>query len=333
MKAGIKSFLSLRETQKAICQVKEYFPCELSRSLNLFQVSAPLFVRAGTGINDDLNGVEKPISFTIKADGAQAEIVHSLAKWKRIALQRYGCSRGEGIYTDMRAIRADEECDAIHSLYVDQWDWEQVIEVQDRTLEYLTLIVKRIYGALKATEMHMHDMYPELKPRLPEDINFVHSEQLASMLPALSRKEREYEICKRYGAVFLIGIGGDLDDGMPHDGRAPDYDDWSTPTSGKHSGLNGDILVWDDILGIALELSSMGIRVDKAALKRQLALKFASARSSLMFHKMLLDDALPLSIGGGIGQSRVCMYMLHKAHIMEVQESVWPAMCQLELAL
>jgi aspartate--ammonia ligase len=333
MKSERESLLSLRETERAICQIKEYFPSQLAQELHLFQVSAPLFVRTGTGINDDLNGVEKPVAFTIKADGAQAEIVHSLAKWKRMALSKYGCARGEGIYTDMRAIRADEECDATHSLYVDQWDWEQAIEAQDRTIEYLQLVVKRIYKVLKATERLMHALHPVLMARLPEEIHFIHSEQLEGMFPDLSRRERENEICRRHGAVFLIGIGADLADGLPHDGRAPDYDDWSTQTAQKFSGLNGDILVWDSILGCALELSSMGIRVDKEALTRQLALRNVAARSSLLFHRMLLEDALPLSIGGGIGQSRVCMFLLQKDHICQVQESVWPSYNVCECAL
>lgn len=319
-----KPVLSLRDTQKASCCIKERFSHDLAEALQLFHVAAPLFVRTGTGINDDLNGIEKPVSFVMKHDGGVAEIVHSLAKWKRMALARYGCKRGEGIYTDMRAIRADEECDDIHSLYVDQWDWEQVIEVEDRTLDYLRDCVERIYHAMKITEHYICTLYPELEPRLSRAISFVHSQDLADRYPTLSPKEREHEICKEKGAVFLIGIGADLADGIPHDGRAPDYDDWSTQTSIGHYGLNGDILVWDDVRKKALELSSMGIRVDKQALKRQLELREVSQKSSLPFHKMLLNDELPLSIGGGIGQSRLCMFLLHKAHIKEVQESVWP---------
>lgn len=327
MKTKKECLLGLRDTQRAISQIKEYFPYQLAQELHLFQVSAPLFVKAGTGINDDLNGIEKPVSFTMKVGGERAEIVHSLAKWKRMALAKYGCVRGEGIYTDMRAIRADEDCDATHSLYVDQWDWEQSIEAHDRTLDYLHFVVKKIYTALKATENLMHSLYPALKPRLPGQIQFIHAEQLERMFPALERKERENEICRRYGAVFLIGIGANLADGIPHDGRAPDYDDWSTPTKQGCCGLNGDILVWNDILGQALELSSMGIRVDKDALARQLILCNVAKRSSLPFHKMLLEDALPLSIGGGIGQSRVCMFLLRKDHISHVQESVWQERC------
>ena len=333
MKKSEKTLLSLRETQKIICAVKDCFARELAHSLNLFKVSAPLFVKSGTGINDDLNGIEKPVAFTIKADGTQAEIVHSLAKWKRIALSRYGCARGEGIYTDMCAIRADEECDAVHSLYVDQWDWEQVISMQDRTLDYLKVVVKKIYDVLRTSERRAYELCTDLKPRLPRDLHFIHSEDLAVMFPCLSRKDRENEICKRYGAVFLIGIGADLSDGVPHDGRAPDYDDWSTNTSFGYKGLNGDILVWDNILDRALELSSMGIRVDECALRRQLALRGVSDRISLQFHTMLLDGKLPLSIGGGIGQSRVCMFMLQKSHICHVQESVWPEHAMSSVAL
>jgi aspartate--ammonia ligase len=311
MKSERESLLSLRETERAICQIKEYFPSQLAQELHLFQVSAPLFVRTGTGINDDLNGVEKPVAFTIKADGAQAEIVHSLAKWKRMALSKYGCARGEGIYTDMRAIRADEECDATHSLYVDQWDWEQAIEAQDRTIEYLQLVVKRIYKVLKATERLMHALHPVLMARLPEEIHFIHSEQLEGMFPDLSRRERENEICRRHGAVFLIGIGADLADNSRAHPRIESHT--------RISPFN--------------PLNFCAVCVDKEALTRQLALRNVAARSSLLFHRMLLEDALPLSIGGGIGQSRVCMFLLQKDHICQVQESVWPSYNVCECAL
>jgi len=287
-------------------------------------VTAPIFVRDGTGINDDLNGVERPVSFCVKFDkDSKAVIVHSLAKWKRMALGSYGFLPGEGIYTDMNAIRADEDLDALHSLYVDQWDWERVITKDERNLDFLKAIVRKIYKAIFHTEFELSMRYSQIKPILPPEIYFIHTEELAALYPNLSRKQREREICKRYGAVFLIGIGGDLEDGEPHDGRAPDYDDWSTPTIKGFKGLNGDILVWNPILGRAFELSSMGIRVDRVAMEMQLKLTRKEDRKNLMFHRLLLNDKLPLSIGGGIGQSRLCMFLLRKAHIGEVQVSVW----------
>lgn len=317
--------LGLRDTEKAIYFIKQFFQKELAYSLNLTKVTAPIFVREGTGINDDLNGVERPISFDVKADaGSKAVIVHSLAKWKRMALGSYGFLPGEGIYTDMNAIRADEDLDALHSLYVDQWDWERVITKQDRNLDFLKLIVHKIYTVIYKTEHELAAKYPQIKAILPADIYFIHTEELAALYPNLSRKEREDKICKKYGAVFLIGIGGQLCDGQAHDGRAPDYDDWSTPTHSGLKGLNGDILVWNPELKSAFEISSMGIRVDKVAMETQLKLSGKEDRKNLMFHKMLLADKLPLSIGGGIGQSRLCMFLLKKVHIGEVQVSVWP---------
>lgn len=316
--------LGLRDTEKAIYLIKRFFQDELARELNLIRVTAPIFVREGTGINDDLNGTERPVSFPIKSDNdSKAVIVHSLAKWKRMALGSYSFAPGEGIYTDMNAIRADEELDAMHSLYVDQWDWERVITTQDRSLDFLKMIVRKIYKAVYHTEFELSMRYSSLKPILPSDIYFIHTEELEALYPTLSRKEREHEICKKYGAVFLIGIGGDLKDGEPHDGRAPDYDDWSTPTKDGFKGLNGDILVWSPVLSCSFELSSMGIRVDKAAMETQLKITGKEDRKNLMFHKMLLSEKLPLSIGGGIGQSRLCMFLLRKAHIGEVQVSVW----------
>lgn len=279
----------------------------------------------GLGINDDLNGTERPVTFPIKDLGdAQAEVVHSLAKWKRLTLAEYAVEPGYGIYTDMNAIRADEELDNLHSLYVDQWDWEMVMTRAERNLDFLKSVVRRIYAAILRTEYLVCEHYSPLKPFLPSDIHFVHSEELLQMYPDKSVKEREDLICKKYGAVFIIGIGGNLSDGKPHDGRAPDYDDWTTPNSDGRNGLNGDILIWYPTLARAVELSSMGIRVDKEALLRQLKLTGQEHRSSLYFHKKLLAGELPLSIGGGIGQSRLCMVLLHKAHLGEIQASIWP---------
>jgi aspartate--ammonia ligase len=261
----------------------------------------------------------------VKALGDQrAEIVHSLAKWKRLALAEYGFKRGFGLYTDMNAIRADEDLDPIHSLYVDQWDWERVIDASERRLNFLKAIVKKIYSAFKRLEFRMHDLYPVLPIELPEEITFVHAEDALARYPALSPKERENTLAKEYGAVFLIGIGGVLADGRPHDGRAPDYDDWSTPTSEGHRGLNGDIIIWNSILGQAFEISSMGIRVDPPAMELQLGLTGQESRKELYFHRRLLEGSLPLCIGGGIGQSRLCMYILRKAHIGEIQVGLWP---------
>lgn len=317
--------LGLKETEKAIRLIKEFFQINLAVELNLIRVTAPLFVRAGTGINDDLNGIEKPVSFRVKAmNNAEVEVVQSLAKWKRMVLADYGFKQGEGLYTDMNAIRPDEILDNLHSLYVDQWDWELVISPTQRNLEFLKSIVRKIYEVIKRTEKYVAQQYNAIKPILAEEITFIHSEELLDQYPDLSPAEREKAICKKYGSVFLIGIGGKLKNGQPHDGRAPDYDDWSTPTSSGYHGLNGDILVYYPLLDMAYELSSMGIRVDPEGLERQLQLTNNLDRKSLMFHRRLLSGELPLSIGGGIGQSRLCMFYLRKAHIGEIQAGIWP---------
>lgn len=322
---GYKALLDTKQTEQAIKQIKDFFQENLSTELRLSRVTAPLFVLQGLGINDDLNGVERPVTFPIKDLGdAKAEVVHSLAKWKRLTLAEYHIEPGYGIYTDMNAIRADEELDNLHSLYVDQWDWEAVITQEERTLSYLKNVVERIYAAILRTEYLTCETYKEIKPFLPRKIHFIHSEELLQMYPNLSPKEREDAICKKYGAVFIIGIGGKLSDGKNHDGRAPDYDDWSTVAEDGRAGLNGDILIWYPVLERSFELSSMGIRVDQEALLRQLKLEGKEDRKQLFFHRQLLDGRLPLSIGGGIGQSRLCMVMLHKAHIGEIQASIWP---------
>lgn len=322
---GYKALLDTKQTEQAIKQIKDFFQENLSTELRLSRVTAPLFVLQGLGINDDLNGVERPVTFPIKDLGdAKAEVVHSLAKWKRLTLAEYHIEPGYGIYTDMNAIRADEELDNLHSLYVDQWDWEAVITQEERTLSYLKNVVERIYAAILRTEYLTCETYKEIKPFLPRKIHFIHSEELLQMYPNLSPKEREDAICKKYGAVFIIGIGGKLSDGKKHDGRAPDYDDWSTVAEDGRAGLNGDILIWYPVLERSFELSSMGIRVDQEALLRQLKLEGKEDRKQLFFHRQLLDGRLPLSIGGGIGQSRLCMLMLHKAHIGEIQASIWP---------
>lgn len=322
---GYKALLDTKQTEQAIKQIKDFFQENLSTELRLSRVTAPLFVLQGLGINDDLNGVERPVTFPIKDLGdAKAEVVHSLAKWKRLTLAEYHIEPGFGIYTDMNAIRADEELDNLHSLYVDQWDWEAVITKEERTLSYLKNVVERIYAAILRTEYLTCETYKEIKPFLPRKIHFIHSEELLQMYPNLSPKEREDAICKKYGAVFIIGIGGKLSDGKKHDGRAPDYDDWSTVAEDGRAGLNGDILIWYPVLERSFELSSMGIRVDQEALLRQLKLEGKEDRKQLFFHRQLLDGRLPLSIGGGIGQSRLCMVILHKAHIGEIQASIWP---------
>ncbi len=313
------------QTEHGIKLIKDFFQLNLATSLRLRRVTAPLFVLKGLGINDDLNGVERAVTFPIKdLKDAQAEVVHSLAKWKRLSLAEYKIAKGYGIYTDMNAIRADEELDNLHSLYVDQWDWEAVIGKEDRTLAFLKKVVNRIYSAILRTEYLACEAFPSLKPFLPENITFVNSEELLQMFPDKTPKEREDAICKKYGAVFLTGIGSKLSNGEKHDGRAPDYDDWSTVNEEGQVGLNGDILIWYPILNRSFELSSMGIRVDKEALLRQLDIENKNERKELYFHKKLLNDELPLSIGGGIGQSRLCMVLLHKAHIGEIQASIWP---------
>ena len=320
-----KALLDLKQTEQGIKLIKEFFQQNLSTELRLRRVTAPLFVLKGLGINDDLNGVERAVTFPVKdLNDAKAEVVHSLAKWKRLTLAEYEIEPGYGIYTDMNAIRADEELDNLHSLYVDQWDWEAVITKEQRTVSYLKHIVERIYAAIRRTEYLACETYQQLRPFLPEKITFVHSEELLAMYPDLTPKEREDRICREYGAVFVIGIGGKLADGKKHDGRAPDYDDWSTMAEDGRVGLNGDILIWYPVLQRSFELSSMGIRVDKESLLRQLQIEGKEDRKELYFHKKLLADELPLSIGGGIGQSRLCMVMLHKAHIGEIQASIWP---------
>ncbi len=310
---GYTSHLSLRETELAIKKVKDFFERDLSIELNLTRVSAPLFVNAKSGMNDNLNGTERPVSFDVFS-GEQFEIVHSLAKWKRYALALYGFEENEGLYTDMNAIRRDEDTDNIHSIFVDQWDWEKIISKENRTVETLKKTVKLIYAALRHTEYYITKEYNFIGSLLPEKITFLTALELEEKYPTLSRKEREKAAAKEYGAIFLMGIGGALRDGKPHDGRAPDYDDWD---------LNGDIIVYYPVLDIALELSSMGIRVDEEAMLRQLKIAGCEDRVNYPFHKALLEGKLPYTIGGGIGQSRMCMFFLRKAHIGEVQSSYW----------
>ncbi|WDV47496.1 aspartate--ammonia ligase [Clostridiaceae bacterium M8S5] len=313
---GYKQLLDLKETEIAIKKLKDCFQKELSIKLALTRVSAPLFVKQSTGLNDALNGTEKAISFNVKGcNNESAEIVHSLAKWKRMALYRYGFSFGEGLYTDMNAIRAEEVLDNIHSIYVDQWDWEKVIQKSERNKQKLKAIVSSIYEVFKNTEKYINGLYPELECILPNDIFFVSSQELEDMYPDLTTKQREHAIAKEKGAVFIMQIGGKLESGEKHDGRSPDYDDWN---------LNGDIIFWFDTLEIGLELSSMGIRVDADALKEQLKAEDCEDRLKYKFHKMILNDELPFTVGGGIGQSRICMFFLKKAHIGEVQASIWP---------
>ena len=317
--------LSLQQTEIAIKQIKDFFLSNISTELRLRRVTAPLFVLKGLGMNDDLSGQERPVTFPIKDMAeAEAEVVHSLAKWKRVTLAEYNVESGYGIITDMNAIRADEELDNLHSLYVDQWDWERVMPEGERTVEYLKRIVERIYGAILRTEYHICETYPQIRPFLPEQITFIHAEELLQRYPTLSPKEREDAICKEYGAVFIIGIGCELSNGEKHDRRAPDYDDYSTISEdSRYAGLNGDLLIWYPILERAIELSSMGIRVNAEALERQLKDSGKEERKQLYFHRRLLEGSLPQSIGGGIGQSRLCMILLHKAHVGETQSSIW----------
>ena len=313
---GYYSPLTVRETEVAIKEVKDHFERALAKSLHLTRVSAPLFVKPESGLNDNLNGVERPVSFGIREqDDDVAEIVHSLAKWKRYALKRYGFHSGEGLYTDMTAIRRDEDTDNIHSIYVDQWDWEKVISREERNTETLQYTVRKVYAALKETEEFMSRRYNYIEPLLPDEITFITSQELENMYPDATSKEREYLIAKSKKAVFISQIGKVLASGEKHDGRAPDYDDWE---------LNGDIIVYYPVLDIALELSSMGVRVDEASMRRQLKLAGCEKRAELEFQKALLNGELPYTIGGGIGQSRICMYYLRKAHIGEVQSSLWP---------
>lgn len=312
--APYTSKLGLIETEVAIKFVKDRFESVLARALDLTRVSAPLFVLRSVGLNDNLNGVERPVSFDILETGEIAEVVQSLAKWKRYALGVYGFEPGKGLYTDMNAIRRDEVCDPLHSLYVDQWDWEKVITAQDRTIDFLKTTVRKIYAALLKTAREVDALYPVLATDLPEDIVFVSSQELEDRYPALTPEQREREAVREYGAVFVTQIGGKLRSGIKHGGRAPDYDDWS---------LNGDIVVYYPLLDCAFELSSMGIRVDKASLVSQLKEEGLEERLNLPFHSMLMEDKLPLTVGGGIGQSRLCMLLLNKAHIGEVQSSIW----------
>lgn len=315
---------SVENTEKAIKAVKDMFQDNLSAQLALLRVTAPMVVLSGTGLNDDLNGVERPVSFPIKDMGEQkAEVVHSLAKWKRMKLAQMDIRPGRGIYTDMNALRPDEDLDNIHSIYVDQWDWEKVIAPEQRTLDYLKKTVRRIYEAIKVTENKLYVEFPQILPMLPEELFFIHSQELLDMYPGLSAKERENAIVKEHKAVFVIGIGGALSDGAPHDGRAADYDDWSSVNEDGYDGLNGDLLLWNPVLESAFEISSMGIRVDEDALIRQLQIRGEEEKSELLYHKMLLEGRLPYTIGGGIGQSRLCMFLLRKAHIGEIQSSIW----------
>ena len=313
---GYKPLLDMKQTELGIKQIKEFFQQNLSSELRLRRVTAPLFVLKGMGINDDLSGTERPVSFPIKDLGdQQAEVVHSLAKWKRVTLADYQIEPGYGIYTDMNAIRADEELGNIHSLYVDQWDWERVITPEQRTVDFLKSIVTRIYAAMRRTEYMICEMYPQIKSFLPHDVHFIHSEDLLQMYPDKTAKERENLITERFGAVFIIGIGNKLSNGQPHDLRAPDYDDWA---------LNGDILIYYPVIDQAVEISSMGIRVDSMSLLSQLEKSGCMDRIALPFHKALLAGELPLTMGGGIGQSRICLLLLNKAHIGEVQAGAWP---------
>ena len=308
--------MDIRQTEVAIKQVKDHFQRALARGLNLTRVSAPLFVRPESGLNDDLNGVERPVRFDMKSlHGGEVEVVHSLAKWKRMSLKRYGFRPGEGIYTDMNAIRRDEDVDNLHSVYVDQWDWEKVITPGMRGVETLQDTVRTVYACIRDTEQYICGLYPHLKQVLPEEIYFLTAQELLDLYPDKTAKEREYAVTKEHGAVFLMGIGGKLSNGEPHDGRAPDYDDWS---------LNGDILVYAPVIDTVIELSSMGIRVDAGTLERQLKIAGCEERAKREFHASLLAGELPQTIGGGIGQSRLCMMLLHRAHIGEVQASVWP---------
>lgn len=320
-----QSVLNLQQTEQGIQKIKDFFQANLSAELRLRRVTAPLFVLRGMGLNDDLSGKERAVNFPIKdMNDARAEVVHSLAKWKRVMLADYGVQEGYGIYTDMNAIRADEELGNIHSLYVDQWDWEMAIAKENRNVKFLKWMVKRIYASFLRTEYLVSEAFPSIQPNLPSQIHFIHSEELLQKYPNLSPKEREREIAKEYKAVFIIGIGNTLSNGEKHDYRAPDYDDWISPNEEGFSGLNGDIILWNPVLEIPFEVSSMGIRVDKNSLQKQLHAEGKEDRENLYFHKRLLNDELPYTIGGGIGQSRLCMYLLQKAHIGEIQASIWP---------
>ncbi len=320
-----RPLLDARDTERAIRAIKEFFQTNLAFELNLTRVTAPLFVKGGTGINDDLNSVETPAWFTAESlGGTRLEMVQSLAKWKRLTLADLGFGPGEGLYTDMNAIRPSEALDNTHSLYVDQWDWERVITPEERSVALLERTVRSIYDVIRRTERYVCFQYPVISPVLPDEITFVHAEDLREQYPELSPAAREREVCREHGAVFVRGIGAPLADGEPHDGRAPDYDDWISLGEDGRVGLNGDILVYYAPLDSAFELSSMGIRVDGKSLVRQLAVRRCEGWKDLYFHRRLLKGTLPLSIGGGIGQSRLCMLYLRKAHIGEIQASVWP---------
>ena len=322
---GYKPLLDQRLTERAIKFVKDTFERELSGELRLSRVTSTLFVRANSGINDDLNGVERPVRFNVgNMNETPMEIVQSLAKWKRMALADHGFTPGTGLYTDMNAIRPDDDIDNIHSIYVDQWDWERVMDEGERNLDFLKTIVTKIYEAIKRTAFLVSEYYPACSQKLPEKITFIHSEEARKLYPDLTPVQREKELAKKYGAIFIIGIGMPLSDGVLHGGRAPDYDDWSTPNSDGYFGLNGDIIVWDSVRDDSLELSSMGIRVSKESLLEQLKIRGCEERRDLYWHKRLLAGEFPQTIGGGIGQSRLCMFLLRKAHIGEVQASVWP---------
>lgn len=320
-----KPILSLKQTEQAIKLIKDTFEAQFTSELCLRRVTAPLVVMQGTGINDDLSGIERKVQFPVKAfNDAKAEVVNSLAKWKRLALSEYNIHEGYGILTDMNALRPDEDLDNVHSIYVDQWDWELHMKKDSRNLAFLKKTVQKIYEAIKRTEFVLFEYYPEFEPILPDEIVFIHSEELLQMYPHLSPKERENEFAKKNPAYFVIGVGGKLSNDSIHDQRAPDYDDWSTKNTDGFYGLNGDIMLWNPILEHVVEISSMGIRVNPETLEQQLEICNAQNRKELFFHKQLLEGALPQSIGGGIGQSRLCMFLLRKAHIGEVQSSLWP---------
>ena len=324
--AGYRPTMDTLQTEICIKFVKDHFEAALARRLRLHRITAPLFVRSDSGIQDNLSGTERAVKFRVRAeDDAEYEIVHSLAKWKRLALQRHGLARGQGIYTDMNALRPDEAVlDNLHSVYVDQWDWERVMSPEERNLDYLKAVVRDIWSAVKDTEWELSVNFQQLRPFLPEKIDFVHTEDLCREFPSHTPQQREREACRRHGAVFIIGIGGTLPDGKIHDGRAPDYDDWTTPTSTGHKGLNGDIFVWNPLLEIPFELSSMGIRVDAPTMLKQLEIRDCLSRRDMPWHKMLLAGELPQTVGGGIGQSRLCMLLMQRAHVGEVQVGLWP---------
>ncbi|MBN1132914.1 MAG: aspartate--ammonia ligase [Bacteroidales bacterium] len=322
---GYAPLIGLKQTERAIELLKDQFEDGLSNDLRLRRVTAPLFLLSGTGLNDYLTGIEHPIKFKMKdLRDMEAEVVQSLAKWKRMMLRDYDIQTGYGIFTDMNALRPDEELDNMHSIYVDQWDWEKAISLEDRNLDYLKRTALKVWDNIKRSEFFIHTFYPHITPRLPEEITFIHSEELFEMYPDIPAAEREDKIAEKYGAVFIIGIGSELPDGKPHDRRASDYDDWSTETEKGFKGLNGDIIVWNSVLKCACELTSMGIRVDREELLKQLEIAGELDRKDLMFHRRLLNDELPHAIGGGIGQSRTAMILLQKAHIGEIQSAIWP---------